>query len=120
MNGDQLERSRGGQDRLSRRGFLYQSATAASAPLLGATLGLGAEEQPQAAAPAERTRKIKIGQVGLGGRGSWIASLFQQHGGYQFHAVADYFPEVADVRGESLDSFARQPTENARRLFGLR
>ncbi len=47
-------------------------------------------------------RKIKIGLVGAGGRGSWIAGLFQKHGGYQFHAVADYFQPVADSAGNAL------------------
>ncbi len=31
-----------------------------------------------------------------------IARLFQQHGGYTIHAVADYFPEVADAVGTML------------------
>lgn len=59
------------------------------------------------------TRKIKIGLVGGGGRGSWIAGLFQQHGGYQFHAVADYFQAVADRCGDSLG------VDKARRFSGL-
>lgn len=46
--------------------------------------------------------KIKIGLIGAGGRGSWIAGLFQEHGGYQFHAVADYFPAVSERVGGSL------------------
>ena len=58
-------------------------------------------------------RKIKLGIVGLGGRGSWIAGLFQQHGGYEFHAVADYFQTVADSKGEPLG------VDKARRFSGL-
>ena len=46
--------------------------------------------------------KIKVGLIGAGGRGSWIAALFHEHGGYQFHAVADYFPAVAERVGASL------------------
>ncbi|MFO0891457.1 MAG: Gfo/Idh/MocA family oxidoreductase [Isosphaeraceae bacterium] len=45
---------------------------------------------------------IKLGVVGNGGRGAWIAGLFRKHGGYEMHAVADYFPEVADHCGEAL------------------
>lgn len=75
----------------SRRQFL-SGVTAAS--VLG-TLGSPAQD---AKAPAS-TRKIKLGLVGGGGRGSWIAGLFQKHGGYEFHAVADYFQEVADRCG---------------------
>jgi predicted dehydrogenase len=40
--------------------------------------------------------------VGNGGRGSWIARLFQQHGGFEIWALADYFPEVVDRCGEAL------------------
>ena len=48
------------------------------------------------------SRQIKLGVVGNGGRGSWIAQLFKQNGGFEMHAVADYFPEVADKCGENL------------------
>ena len=54
------------------------------------------------APPVDSSRKIKLGVVGNGGRGAWIAKLFQQHGGYEMYAVADYFPEVADKCGEEL------------------
>ena len=58
-------------------------------------------------------RKIRLGVVGCGQRGSWIAGLFQRHGGYTIHAVADYFAEVADRCGDALDV----PT--TRRFSGL-
>ena len=51
---------------------------------------------------AKIDRKIKIGLVGCGGRGSWIAGLFKQHGGYQFVAAADYFQDPPTRRGASL------------------
>ncbi len=41
---------------------------------------------------AEANSKIDIGLIGCGGRGKWIADLFQKNGGYNFVAVADYFP----------------------------
>jgi len=47
-------------------------------------------------------RKIKIGVVGNGGRGAWIAGLFARHGGYEMHAVADYFQEKADRCGDAV------------------
>jgi predicted dehydrogenase len=47
-------------------------------------------------------RKIKVGIVGCGGRGGWIAALFRQHGGYEFVAAADYFQDRADKTGASL------------------
>jgi predicted dehydrogenase len=47
-------------------------------------------------------RKIKVGIVGCGGRGSWITGLFRQHGGYEFVAAADYFQDRADKTGASL------------------
>ena len=58
---------------------------------LGGALGItavaslmapGAEEKPA----ADLTRKIKLGVIGNGGRGRWIAGLFKQHGGYDMHA----------------------------------
>ncbi|MGZ7046388.1 MAG: Gfo/Idh/MocA family protein [Candidatus Aminicenantales bacterium] len=46
--------------------------------------------------------KIRLGLVGCGGRGGWIAGLFQKHGGYEVVAVADYFKDRADKVGADL------------------
>jgi predicted dehydrogenase len=51
------------------------------------------------AAGKEFKRKIKVGIVGNGGRGAWLAWLFEKHGGFEVHAVADYFPEVSSRCG---------------------
>jgi predicted dehydrogenase len=79
---------------LSRRTFLCSSL--AAAPLLAAG---GALAQ---AAPADPDRRIKIGNVGCGGRGGWIAGLFKQNGGYEFVATADYFQDRAEKTGAAL------------------
>ena len=88
---------------LNRRQFLggALAATAASASL-GNWSGLAAEDAAVATKPVTFTRKIKLGVIGNGGRGAWIAKLFQKHGGYEMHAVADYFQEVADKCGDEL------------------
>ena len=62
----------------SRRDFLYGSLAAAAAPLSAA------EVAPAAGAKPPGGRRIRVGIVGCGGRGSWIAGLFKQHGGYEF------------------------------------
>jgi len=90
---------------LSRRAFV---AAAASAPLLAALPALAAESPSP-----EIKRKIKLGQIGFGGRGSWIAKLFAKHGGYEMWALADYFPDVAEKGGEALG------VDKARRFSGL-
>ncbi len=87
--------------RLSRRGFV-------AAASLGAAF---AAVDPLSAADAGR--KIKLGVVGCGGRGAWIAGLFKRHGGYEMHAVADYFQSVANAAGDSLG------VASSRRFSGL-
>ena len=95
---------------LSRRQFIARAvAAAASGPLI-ATSASGQDRQ---AAPPARARKVKLGVVGLGGRGRWIAGLFRRHGGYEIHAVADYFPQVAEEQGTELG------VDPARRFSGL-
>jgi predicted dehydrogenase len=81
---------------LNRRTFLKASSLAAGASALGLKPLEAADTAPA------RARKIKLGLVGCGGRGSWIAGLFQKHGGYEFHAVADYFQANADKCGNEL------------------
>lgn len=96
MSRDECSHASGPTSSLSRRGFVgaaLVSAAAWAAP--DASLVRAAE-------PVAAPRKIKLGVVGCGGRGAWIAGLFRQHGGYEMHAVADYFPEVAEAAGNAL------------------
>ncbi|OGV53168.1 MAG: hypothetical protein A2X49_03075 [Lentisphaerae bacterium GWF2_52_8] len=94
---------------VSRRRFLGGGLAAAAS-------ALPCFAQEKAAAPTksmEFKRKIKLGVIGNGGRGGWIAKLFQKHGGYTLWAVADYFQEVADKCGDALG------VDKARRFSGL-
>jgi hypothetical protein len=84
---------------LSRRQFIARTvAAAASGPLITTS----ASGQDRQAAPPALARKVKLGVVGLGGRGRWIAGLFRRQGGYDIHSVADYFPQVAQEQGTAL------------------
>jgi len=88
---------------MTRRTFVGQAAEAAAVPLVAAASGaLGAEASPKAASNAPAGRKLRIGIVGLGSRGSWIAGLFKQHPGYEIAAAVDYFEETAQAVGDKL------------------
>ena len=76
----------------SRRGFLAAATVAAGATIV----------RPAAVRGSEANSKINIGCVGLGGRGHWIAGLFDAHGGYQITGCADYFPDVSKTQGQTL------------------
>lgn len=99
---------------ITRRQFLGGAlAATAAASSLSTVRAWPADAPEPAAKQAELKRKIRLGVIGCGGRGSWIAKLFQQHGGYDIHAVADYFTEVADQCGQELG------VETARRFSTL-
>jgi predicted dehydrogenase len=80
-----------GSSGFSRRGFL------AGATALGLAI-----VKPQHVAGSQANSKIRLGLVGCGGRGNWIANLFNQHGGYEFVATADYFPDRAEQTANRL------------------
>ena len=42
---------------------------------------------------------IELGMIGCGGRGSWIARLFEKNGKYRFVACSDYFQDRVDAFG---------------------
>jgi predicted dehydrogenase len=97
---------------ITRRGFLANmAASTASASLLAATVTRAAD-QP-ATTPQAAPRKIKVGCVGCGGRGAWIAGLFAKHGGFDVWALADYFQDAVDRCGDALG------VDRARRFTGL-
>ena len=72
---------------VSRRHFIAQTG-----------LGLAAVSTTSLATAqgsAANTR-LRLGVVGCGGRGQWITSLFQENGGYEIVAIADYFQSRID------------------------
>ena len=81
---------------LSRRQFRGGSLAAATA------VSLPIKAMQDAASKPIFDRKIKLGIVGNGGRGGWIANLFKKHGGYEMRSVADYFQHVADSCGDAV------------------
>jgi predicted dehydrogenase len=87
----------------SRRTFLT-TAAAAGAPLLVSS---------RTAFGYEANSRLTLGAIGNGGRGTWIADLFQKHGGYQITAAADYFQARVDEFGAKF----QVPAE--RRYTGL-
>ncbi len=76
---------------LSRRDFL---AGVTAAPL---AVSFGARRQD-----GPPNDKIRLGIIGSGSRGTWIGKLFQEHGGYEIVALADYFRDRVDACGETL------------------
>jgi myo-inositol 2-dehydrogenase / D-chiro-inositol 1-dehydrogenase len=59
--------------------------------------------RPELALAADANSKLDIGLIGCGGRGKWIAGLFQAHGGYNLAAVADYFQDRVDEAGQKFN-----------------
>jgi len=85
---DQKMGSRGGS--ISRRRFLKEAgAVAASLTIL----------RPELVRGTAANSKIKLGIIGCGGRGVWIAGLFAAHGGYEVFSGSDYFPDRAEALG---------------------
>ena len=78
---------------LTRRKFLAGTGAAAMSFTLFA---------PHILRAAEDMPKVNIGLIGCGGRGTWIAGLFKQHGGYNVVAVHDYFHDKAEAAGQKL------------------
>ena len=79
---------------ITRRHFLASAGTSALALSM---------LQPGAVLGADANSKVNIGLVGCGGRGKWIADLFQKHGGYNVVAAADYFQDRVDEAGQKFN-----------------
>jgi predicted dehydrogenase len=54
---------------------------------------------PAAVRGSQANSRLRLGMIGCGGRGTWIADLFRKHGGYEVAAAADYFPDRAERFG---------------------
>src|SRR5882672_12726971 len=73
---------------ITRRRFLGGALLATAAASAPAVLGaIAAEDSAPTPAAAEFKRQVKLGVIGCGSRGKWIARLFAGHGGYALHVV---------------------------------
>ncbi len=75
---------------IKRREFLAGASLAASLSVVGPAVALG----------SRANSVLRLGLIGCGGRGTWIADLFARTGQYRFVACADYFPDRARAFGE--------------------
>ncbi len=82
------------EKRLGRRTFLSSGAAAMAAATI---------VKPTSVRGTETNSKIKLGLVGCGGRGMWIAPRFLKNGPYVFTACADYYAHRADKFGEAFN-----------------
>ena len=97
---------------MTRRRFVGKVVSVtASASMLGSAASMAADQQQAGQKPPER--KIKLGVLGCGGRGAWLAGLFKKHGGYEVPALADYFQDAVDACGDAIG------VDKARRFTGL-
>ncbi len=80
--------------KLNRRRFLAGAgASVITLNLLAPAVLRGQESAP----------KVKLGLIGCGNRGRWIANLFLKSGNFTIAAVADYFPGRAEEAGRQFN-----------------
>ena len=82
------------KETVNRRKFIATTGTAAA--------GLFTVVNPLTVRGSVANGKIRMGVIGCGGRGTWIAKLFQAHGGYEIVAGADYFQDKVEAFGSQL------------------
>lgn len=75
---------------MERRHFLKAAALGAGISIVPATAVRG----------SEANSKLQLGLTGCGGRGKWLARLFEQHGDTKVVAVHDYFKDRAEKAAE--------------------
>jgi myo-inositol 2-dehydrogenase/D-chiro-inositol 1-dehydrogenase len=78
------------KERITRRKFIAGAGVAA----LSFTV-----VKPEHVRGFNANSKVNLGIIGCGGRGTWITGLFNDHGGYNIVAVADYFQDRIDNCG---------------------
>ena len=75
----------------TRRHFL-ESAALSSLVTLAAPFGFA----------QSTTRKLRVGAIGCGARGTFVGSILKDDGGYEFAALADYFEDNGDKYGDAF------------------
>jgi myo-inositol 2-dehydrogenase / D-chiro-inositol 1-dehydrogenase len=80
------------KEHIGRRCFITQMASASAFAMMAPKRALG----------SVANARVKVGVVGLGGRGMWIAQALHAHEGYEVVSVADYFSKRSAERGKAL------------------
>jgi len=91
------------QRRRLGRGMTRRQFAAAAVTLVGARSVRG----------TAANSRVRLAMFGCGGRGTWIGKLFEEHGGYQIAAAAEYFPDRVNRFGDAFG------VSTARRYTGL-
>jgi len=94
----------GGKTSVNRRKFMAGAAALSFTVI-----------KPELVRGTAANSKIRLGLVGCGGRGAWIAKLFNANGNYEIVAAADYFQDRVDAFGENEE----HKVPKARRFTGL-
>jgi len=87
---------------LGRREFMRLAQAGMAVLPLAPLVARGQTNAPAAEAARTYSRKIRLGLIGCGGRGTWISNFFAAQGGFMFTAVADYFAERSVRAGVQL------------------
>lgn len=82
------------KNQVTRRSFLASTAgTALAFSII----------KPELVKGTTANSKINLGLIGCGVRGTWLAGLFKQHGGYNIVAGADYFQDRVDTFADQFE-----------------
>jgi len=74
----------------------------------GAVAGAVLVLEPSGVFGTQANSQIELGLIGCGGRGNWIAKLFNDTGKYRFVACADYFEDKARATASNLQIDAKR------------
>ena len=87
-------RTSSGKRQIKRRRFIQGA---------GAALAAFTILKPNQVRGAEANSKVRLGLIGCGNRGIWIADLFRNHGGYEITALTDYFEDKVNDYGNRIN-----------------
>lgn len=81
---------------MNRRSFLHSTG------LLAVTNQLIAQNAAETPKPAYNGPVFKIGNIGCGGRGTFVSDIIAENPGFQLHAACDYFADRVKTFGEKF------------------
>ena len=73
---------------------------------------------PSAVRGTQANSRLELGVIGSGGRGRFVAKLFEQHTNTKVVALHDYFADRVDKLGDGVVGRRRRAFHRARRLQG--